>query len=238
MRLVVLTHFMILLATVPAGANQIIVDTNGPTRSGATGFGNPLVTNLGQAFIAPQYGTDPTLNSFGFYLQGPSTETMIGSVYAWNGKAATGPALYTSPVEALAGTGGFDLIEFNTGGIPLVTGQQYILIASTANVPTSVGQSTLKSIDAPWWLGGLAYVQQSGNNFNQIFTPTWFTFGSGSATAIRAVFSGTNISFVPEPDSLILASIAVIAEGAFMTWKRHHKSNLSHDRHRVLGKKP
>jgi len=178
---------------------------------------NPLTTNIGQTFTAPRYGTDLTLDSFGFYMQGMATETMMGYVYAWNGHAATGPALYTSPVEALAGTGGFELINFDTGDIPLAAGHQYILIASTANVPTSVGQCLMKLMPISEFLGGEFYFQNAGDQFDQIFTPTWFM--EGFDTAFRAEFSGTNISFTPEPNSLILASIAVIMGGTFIIRK-------------------
>jgi hypothetical protein len=59
------------------------------------------------------------------------------------GGTTVGPALYTSPVENLSGTGNYDLVDFNTGGIPLNNGQQYMLIASTAG-PNSVGMAEVK----------------------------------------------------------------------------------------------
>jgi hypothetical protein len=125
---------------------------------------------------------------------------MIGYVYAWDGHQAIGPALYTSPVEALPGTGGFYLIAFDAGGLSLAQGQQYILVASTLGVPASTGLSTMKYIDGPSWIGGESYFQLTR------YMPAWMP--TDFDTAFRAEFSGNHISFVPEPSSLSLAFTA------------------------------
>lgn len=188
-------------------ANQLIVDTNRFTANYATGFGNPFVTNLGQTFTAPRRGTNLTLDSFGFYLRGPATESMIGYLYAWDGTAATGPALFKSPVQSLLGTGGFDLIEFDTGGVSLDTGKEYICILSTAEVPDSVGQCTAKYLPPSRALGGNFYFQQSGADFSRIFASSWMATSWG--TAFRASFSGTGIQFIPEPSALVLFGLGL-----------------------------
>src|SRR5437867_2596293 len=121
------TAGMILLLTLSVLPNvsggQIVVDTNLPTNNYAYPFGNPYVTTIGQVFVAPRYGTDLTLDSFGFYLQGPSTETIRGYLYSWDGMEATGPALFSGKEQALPGRGGFDLVLWDTGGVSLTPGK-------------------------------------------------------------------------------------------------------------------
>ena len=139
-------------------------------------------------FVAPRYGTDLSLDSFGFYLQGPTTETIKGYLYSWDGREATGPALYTGPEVALSGSGGFDLVELETGSVSLNPGGAYVFIASTAELPGSVGVSTIKvNLESDLVSAGI-YFQQNGADLGRIFTPNWLP--CGESTAYHAVFSG------------------------------------------------
>lgn len=236
---------LLTLSVVPqVSGGQIVVDTNIPTNNYAYPFGNPFVTTIGQAFIAPRYATDLTLDSFGFYLQGPSTETMKGYLYAWDagiasyipGKAV-GPALYTSPVQALTGSGGFDLIEFNIGGVALTPGATYVFIASTAEVPTSQGVSTMKINLGRDPLSYGVFFEQNRSDFSQIYTSSWMN--AGESTAYRAVFSGTRLAIVPEPAAALLMAIGVgimVNVGIVRRRRRRHWPVVPHLGGTVPGK--
>jgi hypothetical protein len=61
----------------------------------------------------------------------------MGYIYAWDGTKATGPALYKSQNMATLGSGTFEEVLFETGGIELTPGTQYVLFASTSEVSGS-----------------------------------------------------------------------------------------------------
>src|SRR5262249_26789262 len=105
------------------------IDTQ-PGWGGSSAVG-PLGTDngsFGQALTAP---VDQVLTSFRFYLsdrQGSTTGpiTYRAYVYAWNGTAITGPELFSTGArtsDAIADN--FELVDIDTGGVTLTTGQQY-----------------------------------------------------------------------------------------------------------------
>jgi len=94
-------------------------------------FGYPDTATYGQVVTVPVTG-DNVLQSFSFYMKLPNTCTFRGYVYAWDGTKATGSALYESPTGATKGSGNFEEVHFETGGVAMTPGAQYVLFASTS----------------------------------------------------------------------------------------------------------
>jgi hypothetical protein len=102
-------------------------------------FGYPNTATYGQVITAPST-SDTVLKSFSFYMNLPSTCTFRGYVYAWDGSKATGSVLYESETRWTSGSGDFEEVAFETGGVALTPGAQYILFASTSEeVGSGVG---------------------------------------------------------------------------------------------------
>lgn len=96
----------------------------------------PAGIAVGQTITVPSNG-DTDLVSFGIgvysTLVGVSVG-MVAEVYAWDGSQPTGSPLYTSPLTPLAdyGSNAQEVLPiFETGGLQLQAGGQYIIAAST-----------------------------------------------------------------------------------------------------------
>ncbi len=88
---------------------------------------------MGQVVTVPS--EDPVLDSFTFYIKSfgsPSTIVLRGEVYAWDGTKATGPNRWEGPQRTLTPPSTFQEVTFNTGGVQLAAGQQYVLFASVS----------------------------------------------------------------------------------------------------------
>jgi hypothetical protein len=107
-------------------------------------FGVPNSQTYGQTITVP---TDNVLDSFSFYMDLPSNLTFSGYVFQWNGSSATGPELFKSVATTTTGSGTFEHITFDTGGLALTAGQQYVLFASTSEYANpGIGFNELCSI--------------------------------------------------------------------------------------------
>jgi hypothetical protein len=112
----------------PAGA--ITIDTT-PSWNGSSGvspFGYTDTATYGEVVTAP----GGALQSFTFYMNQPAF-TFRGYVYAWDGSKAAGAALWSSGAMQTAGSGTYEAITFNTGGVNMTTGSQYVLFATVSN---------------------------------------------------------------------------------------------------------
>jgi hypothetical protein len=99
------------------------------------GFGNPNSGTFGQTITIPAGKT--TLRRFNFYLGNfagtRGTMVMRAEVYAWNGREATGPALWESAPRTIAyGDDRFHKEPFHTGGVPVNAGEQYVVFGSVS----------------------------------------------------------------------------------------------------------
>ena len=94
-----------------------------------------------------------------------------------------------------------------TGGVSLNPGGAYVFIASTAELPGSVGVSTIKVNLASDHVSSGIYFQQNGADLGQILTPNWNY--CGESTAYHAVFSGVGTSVVPEPTGAFLLAFGL-----------------------------
>lgn len=122
-----------------ASAQNVSLSSNGSPIDGFGASANGGIPAVGQVFTAG----DNYLTSFSFFLQN-DTDTdpsSIGSnlqfrayVYGFDGTAAAGSALYTSPVTSGTDATSFQQYLFNTGFTPLVPGNVYVAFLSTSGV--------------------------------------------------------------------------------------------------------
>jgi hypothetical protein len=164
---------------------------NGSPIISGFGYGQPCCTaTYGQTVTVP--ATDTRLDSFTFYVQLPTNLIFRGEVYAWDPTTgnpanntsgnATGPALYESgPMHTTSynsGFGPFEPITFNTGGIPLTAGAQYVLFFTisrdyAANAPTAgiPGFAGITATDT--YSGGDFVFINNGGDTSQWTTTPW-----------------------------------------------------------------
>ena len=192
--LLMATMMLCLLLTAGAALADTAIDTT-PQWDGQQSispFGHPDTATYGQVITAPT--DDTVLDSFTFMMDLPSTVTFRGEVYAWDGEKATGPSLYESAPRTTSGSG-FEEVTFDTGGVELVAGQQYILFATISKdyeVSKDTGLWGVVSDDT--YLPGTFVFMNSGPNFDLLFEDAWYQ-NFGLDLAFKAVF----VSLTPAP---------------------------------------
>jgi hypothetical protein len=198
---------------------------------GVSGAPNYFTPNYGQTVTVP--ATDTVLDSFTFYLDLPTNLIFRGEVYAWNPNmldpnnpyamgSATGPALYESGQMHTTSYGStLQPFTFNTSGIPLTAGAQYVLFITTsrdyaANVAagiTSTGFAGYTPTDT-YTGGDWVYLDDGGN------TNLWTTVGWTHPALFPTVFSQDDLGFTatfspPRPTSKVLSWSPVTSPGSF-----------------------
>jgi hypothetical protein len=136
-----------------------------------------------------------------------------------NGGMATGPALASIPIS-FTDNGTFQAVTVNTGGTPLTTGQQYVMLLTVSN-PADYAAST-GTVDfgfLPYFThdpnnGGGGFVfHNNGNNPGLLNTTTWDTFSDIGDLAFRAVFAD---AVVPEPTTLAAFGLMAGCGGLYL----------------------
>ena len=179
-----------LIAAGPASADTTI-DTTPSWAAGeqANSFGKPNTSTYGQVVTAP--AGENQLTSFTFFMQLPTSVTFRGAVYAWDlaTNRATGPSLYESAPRQTTDDTVFQEITFNTGGIAVTPGQQYVLFASVSK--DFEGQP---DGSGPWghtvedsYAGG-RFVFLNNQTDESQWTSTAWTILSNQDLAFRATF--------------------------------------------------
>jgi len=167
-------------------------------------FGNPNTATYGETFIAPN-SPNTNLADFGFYMAGPVTTGNIelsAYIATWTGTHA-GTLLYTSPEFNYPNTGNAE-IQFNTGGLTLNPGGDYIMFLSVSQYyGQSSGLSFISSGSATIPGGGFAYYN-NGANFNELFTNNWDNSGLKPDWAVNLDFNSGSGGSTPEPGTLAL----------------------------------
>jgi hypothetical protein len=184
----------------------------------------------GQTFIAPL--VDNILEDFTFFITGNTvTWQYKAMVFAWSGPMtgsggqAVGPALYSSPSRTLVGTSAFQSVTENTGGVALTPGGQYVALFTVSDPVDYAATNGVGS----WGLlnfgthgsnnGGGGFVfYNNGNNFGDLNTTTWDTFGDFGDAAWVANFRSGNP--VPEPGTAALFAGALLGGGLLVRSRR------------------
>jgi hypothetical protein len=129
-------------------------------------FGYPNTSTYGETFTAPS-SPNTNLVDFGFYMGGPvSSGDILLSAYiaTWTGSQA-GTLLYSSAPYDYPNTG-FAEIQFNTGGLSLAPGGNYVMFLSVSQYyGQSIGLS-YASQGAATIPGGAFVYDNNGGNFN------------------------------------------------------------------------
>lgn len=215
-----------LTAQAPADASLHLDTTVNWNGSSSTGnFGEVSTATHGQTFTVS--GTNTVLNSFTFYLDdisNPGPVDFAGYVAAWDGNKAMGPILFTSSAMSTtnnSGAGGFEEFTVNTGGISLVSGEQYVAFFSASNYfDTVTGTSLLGRADTPFapYTGGKYVFNDNGSDFGALTTTNWGT--NVFDLAFKMDFSDP--SAVPEPTTFVVWSLLGMLGTCF--FRRKHRS--------------
>jgi len=180
-------------------------------------FGDPAtsIQTFGEIFTAPDGIRN--LSSFSFYTGNPlqSGDIITGAYIAtWTGTHA-GTLLYQSGQYTYDNTGNEEL-TFNTGGLSVTPGQQYIMFLSTSQFHgESQGEAYVPAGGTNTYLDGFAYFN-NGNGFGLLFSLPWQGYGLSPDWAVDIEFNNT-----PEPPSLapfgsgILGTLAVLRRTLF-----------------------
>jgi hypothetical protein len=222
---------------------------------------------FGQTVTVP--AGDTSLDSFTFYVRLPTGLVFRGEVYAWQATPpsascldpsacghATGTALWESgatqttcntpspPGPPPCNKFGFEPITFNTGGIPVTPGAQYVLFATISKdyaangppptggkgtgawgfIPFSNGNPT--NSGNAYQAGGLVFLN-NGNDTSQWTTTTTWGNEDGIDFAFKASFSSPdNDLALTQPSDLTVD--ATSPAGAVVTYTNPAASDETH----------
>jgi hypothetical protein len=208
-----------------ARAELIDTTTSWDHQSAISKFGQLAPSKGGIATIGETFTTDSThttLNSLTFYVTdgarfGITLPPLSFQTYvmAWNGSQATGPVLYTSPVET-ASLAGLRPFTVNTSNLQLDPNQQYVAFISTSGLPK--GPFTMGAVGVTGRTassGGMLVSLANGNNFSAVTSQSWKTY-PGASAAFRAHLSGSpSVSAAPVPGGL---TMALLGCGSLLGW--------------------
>lgn len=200
---------VVALALAGAVHAETLIDTT-PSWDGSNyiwPFGDrPNTPTYGQVVTVPI--TDPVLAEFSFYMRlsptSPEDSTFRGYVAQFDAGAnsITGPLLYTSSLRTVSDRVDFTRVTFDTGGLSLSPGQQYVLFASVLGEMDSVADSSYWGLTDPGaYAGGELIFSNFGGALDDLDTVRWENFIAGDM-AFDARFAG-GVSPVPEAGPLL-----------------------------------
>lgn len=209
--------FVSLAFVTPASASAQDIDTTGgaPLSDYWHPFGSPDTATYGQTFTAG-VGQN-VLQSFSLFLgsrvDGSAPLSLKGYFGTWLA-GHVGSILYASGTQVTNGNQEFD---FNTGGLNLNLGDQYVAFLSISDLgPQPTSNFNMPQANAPLAGGNFVYLN-NGTNFSQLTTSTWAS--AEPDVAFKAKFGGS-IGAVPEPATWAMLLIGFFAVGGTMRMKR------------------
>jgi hypothetical protein len=220
--------FVLVFATEDSGASFTI--TTVPRHNGnIAAWGEPLSGDsptFGQVFVDPK--GNPTLNSATFYVNNPNASAIpfIAHVYAWNGSAITGKALFTSSTLTVGPTaaGVYTSVSVSTGDTLLDPGKAYIIFYSTFGDSGFLGDATFETAPSSAYSEGKFGYNDSRtlSGLSQKTSP-WNPFGNYGNLAFTLEFGDSDeVVAVPEPSSIVLTIPGLLA--VIFSIRRHRQS--------------
>jgi hypothetical protein len=208
-----------------AQAHATLIDTTAPFDSAWRPFGEPITQTYGQTFTAP---SDNVIDSFSLFLTGApfveptepfNSETFPfifpvefkAYLYAWDGEKATGPALFTSGLQAFLGSpmNSPQEFAFATGGITLTPGAKYVAFLNAVfdGDQSMAFMPNAGPLPSNPYAGG-DFVYYNNDTFDLLTTTPWEQPGDPRLGDVwfKASFSPASAA-VPEPSSLVLLSL-------------------------------
>ncbi|QDS94212.1 PEP-CTERM motif protein [Roseimaritima multifibrata] len=212
-------------------AGIITTTTTWDGTSSISSFGELNSATYGQTFLVS--GSDDVLDSWTFFLndsQDPDFVDFAFYVMDWDAGTtrATGSVLYQSAAVSTSNNGGFGGMEaftFNTGGLQLTSGNDYIaFVSATGLFDGSNGTASAGSLlDESVYADGSFFWQNNGNTAGTWDTQGWSSNGNFGDLAFTATFSESGISPVPEPSSLALFGFGACVAGAGAARRRRRE---------------
>jgi hypothetical protein len=169
------------------------------------------------------------LTSFGFSLSAFSTGSptqYTAGIYQWNNtlNVVSGPALFTSAVFTAPDSTSFTPVSINTGGVRLISGQQYVLFLSTIGQPNTATNAYQWGYisTAPYTLGKFVY-----SNDSTSITNTWDGNRDGTNLAFFAIFEPAGPSL--EDTQASMSSMSNRLRGIYSLQSTSLVNGLSYD---------
>ena len=188
---------------------NLIIDTRPSATATISPFGLGHNATFGQTITVPL--TDSSLESFTLQMKQNLANNIIqcaAYVFAWDAinSRATGPAIFSSSPLSLTAT--MQDYTFNTGGLALTPGGQYVLFASTSLFPgqSSSGMWSFSTADA--YSGGSFVYLANGIDSSKWTTATWNTSHANGDAGFQVVFAP-----VPEPSTWMAGMLLLLPFG-------------------------
>ena len=222
--------------TQPLMAIPLIDTTLAPIGSTIYPFGETQSSTFGQTFTVT--GTETVLDSFSFRLDdydpSASTVSFKAYVYAWDGAKSAGPQLFASGALSTthnSGLEGYEQFLIDTGGLELVSGQQYVAFFNASGffydgIANTVATWELTGQDA--YKGGQFVYDLTGDDFGSLMTSAWTCSAMTCPFDMRGrdTWFQANFSSVPEPSTLMLT----LAGAAVLGLARRRRGVATNDR--------